>query len=67
VDRITRINRKTIGLSKGVLIHSQFQVRLFSNKKAVRAVSVTRWMVVMAQPWTDALARGVKIRRAYIE
>jgi len=25
------------------------------------------WMVVIAHPWTDALARGVKIRRAYID
>ena len=67
MDRIDRINRKIIGLSSGVLIHSQFQARVFSNNKAVRAVSVTRWMVVMAHPWTDALARGVKIRRAYID
>ena len=27
---------------------------------------VTRWMVVMAQPWTDALANGVKTNNAYI-
>ena len=64
VDRINRINRIIIGLSKGVLIHCQFQVRVFSIKKAVRAMRVIRWMVVMAQPWTDPLANGVKINNA---
>jgi hypothetical protein len=28
---------------------------------------VMMWMVVMAQPWTDARANGVKIRSVYIE
>ncbi len=63
VDRIDRIIRIKIGLSKVVLIHFQFHVKLFSSKKAVRAMRVTRWMVVMAQPWTDARARGVNTKR----
>jgi hypothetical protein len=46
------------------LIHFQFQVQDFSSKKAVRAIRVTMWMMVMAQPWTDARARGVKMSRA---
>ena len=65
VDRIDRIIRIRIGLSKGVFIHFQFQVMLFSNKRAVRAIRVTRWIMHMAQPWTDALASGVKINNAY--
>ena len=65
VDRIDRINSRIIGLSSGVLIHFQFQVMLFSNKKAASDISVTRWMVDTAQSCTDATARGVKTRRAY--
>ncbi len=64
VDRINRINKIIIGLSKGVLIHCHFPVRVFSIKKAVRAMRVTMWMVVTAQPWTEPLAKGVKISRA---
>ena len=64
VDRINRINRIKIGLSKGVLIHFQFHVHAFSSKKVVRAMSVIRWMVAISQPWTDARARGVKMSRA---
>jgi len=66
VDRVDRITRIRIGISKGVLIHFQFPERFFSNKNAVRAIKVTRCMVLIAQPWTEALARGVKISRAYI-
>ena len=64
VDRINRIIRIKIGLSKGVLIHPQFQERLFSTKNVVRAIKVTRWMVLIAQPCTEPLARGVKMSRA---
>ncbi len=64
VDRINRINKIIIGLSKGVLIHCQFPVRVFSIKKAVRLRRVIRWIVVTAQPWTDPLARGVKMSNA---
>ena len=55
-----------MGLSKGVLIHFHSHLQVFSNKKAARAMSVTMWITVMAQPWTDARARGVKMRREYI-
>jgi hypothetical protein len=65
VDRINRINRIKIGLSKGVFIHFQSQVRFLLSRKAVRAIRVTRWIMHMAQPWTDALASGVKINNAY--
>jgi len=51
-------------LSKGVLIHFQSQFQFISSKKAVRAIIVTRWITHMAQPWTEALARGVKMSRA---
>jgi hypothetical protein len=64
VDSRQRSSRQRKGLSKGVLIHFQLPVRLFSTKNAVRAIKVSRWMVVTAQSWTDALARGVKISRA---
>ena len=50
VDRIDRMSRIRNGLSKGVLIHFQFPVWIFSSRKAVRAMRVTMWMVVMAQP-----------------
>jgi hypothetical protein len=66
VDRIVRISRTINGLSKGVFIHFQFQDMAFSNKKAVRAIRVTIWMMVMAHSWTDALASGVKMSRANI-
>ena len=65
VDRIDRINRQIIGLSSGVLIHFQFHVSDFSNKKTVSATKVTICIMVTAQSCTDARARGVKIRRAY--
>ena len=50
VDRADNIIRIKMGLSKGVLIHFQFPVTLFSIKNAVRAIKVTRWMLVTAQP-----------------
>jgi hypothetical protein len=65
-ERRHRIRRAMRGLSRGVLIHFQSQTRHLPNKKAVRAISVTIWMMVTAQPWTEALARGVKMRRAYM-
>ncbi len=40
-DRKERRIRKTIGMSKGVLIHFQFPVKVFSSKKTVRAMRVT--------------------------
>jgi hypothetical protein len=54
-------------LSKGVFIHFQVQFQFISSKNAVRAMMVTMWMMHMAQPWTEALANGVKINNAYIE
>jgi len=41
VDSRQRSSRQRKGLSKGVLIHFQFPVRLFSTKNAVRAIKVT--------------------------
>jgi len=64
VDSKQSRRRQRIGLSRGVLIHFQVQVQFISSKKAVRAMMVTRWMMHMAQPWTDARARGVKMSRA---
>jgi len=64
VDRKQRSSRQRIGLSNGVFIHFQFQFQFISSKKAVRAMMVTRWITHMAQPWTDARARGVKMSRA---
>jgi len=64
VDRIDRINRKKIGRSNWVFIHFQSHVQLFSSRKQVRAMTVTMWMMVMAQGWTEARARGVKMSRA---
>jgi hypothetical protein len=66
VDRINRINRIKIGLSKGVFIHFQSKAQVLSSKKAVRAMRVTMWMMVMAQPWTEPRARGVKTSKADI-
>ena len=66
VDRKQSSSRQRIGLSNGVLIHFQFQFQFISSKKAVRAIMVTMWITHIAQPWTDALARGVKINNAYI-
>jgi hypothetical protein len=66
VDRIDRMIRINIGLSKGVLIHFQFQVMLFSNRRALRAMRVTMWIMHMAQPWTEPLAKGVKTSKADI-
>jgi len=63
-DRKERRIRQIKGISRGVLIHFQAPVQVFSSKKTVRTMRVTMWMMVMAQPWTDARARGVKIRRA---
>jgi len=63
VDRIDRIKRTKMGLSNGVLIHPQFQARLFSSKKAVRAKRVKQWIKHMAHPWTEPIARGVKTSR----
>jgi hypothetical protein len=62
-DRRQKIRRQRIGMSMGVLIHSQLHARLFSSNKAVRANRVTKWMTLMAQPWTEAIAKGVKMRR----
>jgi hypothetical protein len=67
VDRIDRIKRIRMGLSKGVVIHFQFQSRLFSRKKAVKAKRVTPWMTHMAHPWTAPIASGVKMSREYRE
>jgi hypothetical protein len=53
-------------MSSGVGIHFQVLVMLFSSKKAVRAMRVMRWMKVMAQPWTEARARGEKMSNPYI-
>ncbi len=64
VDSKQSKSRARIGLSKGVLIHFQSQVRLLLSKKALRAVRVTMWMMVMAQPWTEPRARGVKMSKA---
>ena len=64
VDRIDRIIRVKIGLSNGVLIHFQSLVSVFSTKNAVRAIKPRRWIVVMAQSWTEALASGVNMSRA---
>ena len=47
-----------------VLIHFQFHVSDFSNKKAVSATRVTICIMVTAQSCTDARARGVQTRRA---
>ena len=66
-DRRQRTRRQRIGMSSGVFFHSQFHARLFSSKKAVRANKVTKWMTLMAQPWTEASARGVKMSRKYRE
>ena len=66
VDRKQSKSRARIGLSNGVFTHFHFQFQLISSKKAVRAMMVTRWITHMAQPWTDALANGVKINNAYI-
>ena len=63
-DRRQRNIRTIIGLSKGVLIHFQLEVRVFSSKKAVRAMSVIRWITVMAQGCTPARARGVNTSKA---
>lgn len=62
-DRRQRIRRQKIGLSRGVSIHFQFQLRHLFNKRAVRAIRVTRWMMLTAQPWTEPRASGVKMRR----
>ena len=66
VDSTDRISRRRMGLFKGVLIHSQFHLMHFSNKKAVKATNVIMWMHVMAQDCTEALGRGVRMIRAYI-
>ena len=63
-DRIDRIIRIRIGLSRGVLIHFHSHLRHLSTKNAVRAIKVTRWMMPTAQPWTEPRARGVKMSRA---
>jgi len=63
VDRIARIIKTNRGLSKGVLIHFQFQVRLFSIKNEAKAINVIRCIVFTAQLWTEALARGLNISK----
>lgn len=62
-DRRQRIRRKKIGLSRGVSIHFQFQFRDLFNKRAVRAIRVTRRTMLTAQPWTEPRVSGVKMRR----
>jgi hypothetical protein len=61
VEIMDRISRIMIALSKGVFIHFHSQERLFSNKNAVRAIRVTMWITLIAQPWTAPIARGVKM------
>ncbi len=63
VDSKQSKSRARIGLSKGVLIHFQFQFQFISSKKEVRAIMVTMWITHMAQPWTEARARGVNTKR----
>jgi len=64
VERKESKSRARMGRSKGVEIQFHCQVRVFCIKKAVRAMRVTMWMMVMAQPWTEARKRGVKMSRA---
>ena len=67
VETMDRRIRRRIGLLRGVLIHVHCQVRVFSRRSAVSAVSVMRWMMVMAQPSTEAKGSGVKMIRVYID
>jgi hypothetical protein len=66
VDRKDRIIMTRMGLSKGVLIHPHSHARLFSTKKAVRAMRLIIWIDVTAHGCTEALGRGVRMIRAYI-
>jgi hypothetical protein len=63
VDSMDRINRIKIGMSKGVFIHVHSCVRLFSSKKALKASRVTKCMTLTAHPWTEPIARGVKMSK----
>ena len=63
-ERKQRKSNAMKGLSKGVLIHFQSHVMVFSSRNAVRAIRVTMWIMVMAHGCTDARARGVKMIRA---
>lgn len=59
-----RAMRAIMGLSRGVFIQWKRPSHVFVIMKAVSAMRVRMWITVMAHGWTEALARGAKIKRA---